>query len=236
MFSIIIPTYNERNNIALLIEKIDRVFALERQDYEMIVVDDDSPDNTFQYVQEVSQNNHHVRGIRREKERGLSSAVLRGFEEAKGEVMAVIDADHSHDEYLLSTMFALVKEGKADCVVGSRRVAGGGADRWPFYRKWLSNFATFVAHIFTGIQVKDPMSGYFCIDRRLYEKAKEYFRPKGYKILLEILVKARPKKYVELPYIFVDRKQGYSKLSVSVAVDYLKQIFELFWYRLCKTF
>ncbi len=232
MFSLVIPTYNERENIELLIAQISKILA--DFNYEILIVDDNSPDGTWQIVQKLQKTYPVVRLIRRQNMRGLSSAVIEGFQQARGDVLGVMDADHSHDVRLLRKMVELIQQEKADCVIGSRRISGGGADQWPFYRKWLSNLATFSAHICTEIQVKDPMSGYFCIHQKLYEEAKAQVRPKGYKILLELLVKSSPQKVMELPYVFVNRRQGYSKLSLQVVRDYLEQLLQLALFRLQK--
>ena len=230
MLSLIIPTYNEKNNILLLIQKVRETLA--QLPYEIIVVDDDSPDGTWQSVAEVTSANLPVRLIRRTNERGLSSAVLHGFREARGSQLAVMDADHSHDVRLLPKMHQLIDQGEADCVVGSRRVHGGGADKWPWHRKLYSEFATLFARTFTGISVRDPMSGFFCIRREIFENAENQLKPKGYKVLLEILVKSKPKRLVELPYIFIDRKQDQSKLSLKVIFEFGSQLMDLLVYRL----
>jgi len=229
MFSLVIPTYNEKDNIESLLEKIQS--SLQGICHEIIVVDDDSPDRTWQLIQLLAKENTSLRLIRRTKSRGLSSAVFDGFKKARGEILAVMDADLSHDVSLLPEMVRLIESQHAECVVGSRRVTGGGVDHWPFYRKWFSDFATALAHILTGIQVKDPMSGYFCLGRNLFDQAEAHLRPKGYKILLEFLVKSSPRKIVELPYVFVNRRQGYSKLSMRVMTSYFFQLIDLFFYR-----
>ncbi|MBI4388152.1 MAG: polyprenol monophosphomannose synthase [Candidatus Omnitrophica bacterium] len=229
MFSLIIPTYNERDNIVSLLVDIES--TLTGLDHEIIVVDDDSPDQTWQLVQEFQFTSPNVHLLRRFNKRGLSSAVIDGFRKVSGDVLGVIDADHSHDFRLLPKMIELIRGKQAECVVGSRRVSGGGSDKWPWHRKASSNLATSLAALMTKVSVKDPMSGFFCISRDVVNKAISILHPSGYKILLELLVKARPNKVIELPYIFIDRKQGYSKLSVRVALAFLFQLQELFWYR-----
>ena len=230
MLSLVIPTYNERSNILPLLENISK--ALKDRLHEVVIVDDNSPDETWLLVQEFSKQHPCVRLIRRMHERGLSSAVIAGFERARGDILGVMDADHSHDVCLLPKMIQLIENKEADCVIGSRRIAGGGADHWPWHRRCFSGLATFLAYLLTCVRVSDPLSGFFCVRRDAYENYKSLFRPKGYKILLEILVKAKPEKIIELPYVFVDRKQDHSKLSLGIAVAYFAQLIELLRVRL----
>lgn len=225
MLSLVVPTYNEKNNLGLLIEKLQT--ALSKIEYEIIVVDDDSPDGTWQLAEEQSKRNARVRLIRRKGERGLSLAVLEGFRHSRGDVLGVMDADHSHDPALLPSMVELIANGGADCVVGSRRIPGGGVDKWPRHRKFSSDLATFLARFLTGVRIQDPMSGFFCIAREVYQKSAPLLKPRGYKILLEFLVKAKPERMVELAYTFVDRKQDYSKVSLGVLAAFGFQLFDL---------
>ena len=230
MFSLIIPTYNERTNIISLLENIAEVLA--KYPHEVIVVDDNSPDGTWQAIEERSARDSRVHLVKRINERGLSSAVIEGFHHATGDILGVMDADHSHDIRLLPQMIDVISKNEANFVVGSRRIAGGGADKWPWYRRLFSNIATVLASFLTGVKVYDPMSGFFCLKREIYESSAPYLKPKGYKILLEILAKAKDVQVAELPYIFVDRKQGYSKLSMNVITSFGEQLFELFLFRL----
>jgi dolichol-phosphate mannosyltransferase len=224
-FSLIIPTYNEAKNILLLVENVHVVLGT--LPHEIIVVDDNSPDLTWKRVEDFSLTRPWVRGIRRLTDRGLSSAVLAGFDQSTGVILGVMDADLSHDEKILPRMIELVKEG-ADLVVGSRRVPGGGATHWPWYRRLTSNFATVVAKLFLRVSINDPMSGYFVMKRSLYEACKSRLQPTGYKILLEIYSKGRPAVVQEVPFVFKDRTQGVSKLSVGVIQQYLFMVARLF--------
>lgn len=234
MFSLIIPTYNESRNIGSLLDKINFILNEKKINFEIIVVDDNSPDETWKIVEEIAKENSHVRLIKRLHDRGLSSAVVEGFRAAKGTILGVMDADHSHDARILPDLIRLVSDGKANCAVGSRRVTGGGVDEWPLHRKLFSGFATGLARFLTRVSIQDPMSGFFCISRSVFESVQSRLKPKGYKILLEILVRANSLEVKEIPYVFSDRKQNDSKLSFSVASDFLKQLASLLFYRIYK--
>jgi dolichol-phosphate mannosyltransferase len=225
-FSLIIPTYNEKENIIPLLEKLSKILGKEKES-EIIVVDDNSPDLTWKFALSHSQNNEGIKVIRRMEERGLSSAVMEGFREAKGEILGVMDADLSHDPEILPEMISAVQNEEYELVVGSRRIPGGGAEKWPWYRKVFSDIATFAAKRFLDIELSDPMSGFFIMKRPLFKEAAQSINPRGYKILLEIYVRTKPQKLKEIPYIFKDRKQGYSKLSLNVMFEYLQMLYEL---------
>jgi SAM-dependent methyltransferase len=218
MFSLIVPTYNEAGNILLLLESVHRL--LEKTPHEIIVVDDDSPDKTWELVSARAVSQPWVRVIRRRGERGLSAAVLAGFEIARGDIFGVMDADLSHDEQILPKLIDAVAQG-ADIAIGSRRIPGGGAVEWPWYRKFSSTCATFLAKALLDLKLSDPMSGYFVLKRSLYDGCKERLSPMGYKILIEIYYKGRPRKVTEVPFIFRNRREGYSKMSRKVIQQYL---------------
>ena len=226
--SIIVPTFDEAENIVDLLVQLKSV--LSEENYEILVVDDNSPDGTWRHVEEFQAGmppDGRVGMLRRLKEKGLSSAVVDGFNAARGCYLGVIDADLSHDVQILPSLIASVRNG-ADMAVGSRRVPGGGADKWPWHRRLFSEVATRFSRFLLGFRIHDPMSGYFVVKRDLFEAARLRLRPKGYKILLEVLLKSRVNQVVEIPYLFKDRKQGYSKLSSKVMVSYLAQVLELF--------
>jgi len=230
--SLILPTYNEAENIIPVVEELTRV--LNSREDEIIVVDDMSPDGTADRLEAYLLSCDiapHVRIIRRkDKERGLSLAVVDGFAAANGQFLGVMDADLSHDSKIIPALISAVAEGK-DFAVGSRRVDGGGAVCWPFLRRRASNLATALSKLLTGVPLEDPMSGFFVMRRDVYENCKETIHPRGYKILLELFVCSPAHEFIELPYIFKDRKQGYSKMSVPVLVAFLKQCVSLWWSR-----
>lgn len=227
--SVVIPTFNESANIGGLLRALAPLLA--PWDYEIIVVDDNSPDGTAGLVNQLRKDrlfDGRLRLLRRTRDRGLSPAVVEAFEWSTGRLLAVLDADRSHDETLLPRLIESVSR-DSWVAVGSRRVPGGGADKWPWYRQWTSSLATGVSRALLGVALKDPMSGFFALRRDVFEKSRSRLRPRGYKILLEILVRARvPADRVrEFPYVFKDRRQGYSKLSPGVAWSFARQLLSL---------
>ena len=160
MLSIVVPTYNEKENIPELIKRIFKVLGENNIDGEVVIVDDNSPDGTAKVAEELSKD-YNVQVIVRKDERGLSSAAIRGMEDAKGEILCVIDADLSHPPEVIPDMLKQITEGKVELVIGSRRVAGGGIENWPMKRKVVSKCASLIARPLT--KVKDPMSGFFML-------------------------------------------------------------------------
>ena len=223
LISVVIPTYNEKENIEPLAERISH--ALDGRNYEIILVDDNSPDGTAELASRISQQ-YHLRLITREGKRGLASAIVDGIAEARGDIIAVMDADLQHPPESLNQMVKEIDNG-AELVVASRYTSGGSVEGWGLSRKTISRGATFLAHLFLPQTrgVKDPMSGFF-IFRRETINGKE-LRPVGYKILLEILVLGDYREAVEVPYTFQLRSRGKSKLGLRQETDYLRHIFEL---------
>jgi len=220
MFSLIIPTYNEAENIPILLDKVTSV--LEGLDFEIIVVDDNSPDKTYEIVAKYHARDPRVRCIVRRSERGLSSAVIAGFLRARGNVLGVMDADLSHDPRILPKLINAC-ENEYDLAVGVRSSVVG----WPLSRKLISRGAKFLAKLFLNVELSDPMSGYFVLKREVFERVKDKLNPIGYKILLEIYARARPLRILEVPFVFTDRIHGESKLDSNVMREYLKQLFSL---------
>ncbi|MDD4319313.1 MAG: polyprenol monophosphomannose synthase [Candidatus Peribacteraceae bacterium] len=222
MLSLILPTYNEAENIRAVIAEARRV--LEDVPHEIIVVDDDSPDGTWRIVHELSEEDPHVRAIRRVGRRGLSSAVVEGFRAAKGDVLAVADADGQHDYALLPRLYAAVRE-KGGIAIGSRYVEGGSVGAWDERRRLLSRLATQLAIRLCRVPVSDPMSGFFAVSRPVFERVLPHLRPKGFKILFEILLHAeRDMPVTEMPFTFGIRKYGRSKLSLGVEWAFLAML------------
>lgn len=225
--SIVIPTYNESKNIIKMLDSL-RTALTREMNAEIIVVDDNSPDGTSKTVEEYANSENPecpIRIIRRENKQGLSSAIITGIERAKGDAVIVMDSDMSHPPQTIPKM---VEELDSDCdiVVASRYVEGGSVSGWPFKRKLISKGATKIAQHGLGIKIKDPMSGFFAFKRHIVNNIK--FDAIGYKILLEILVKARGAKVKEIPYNFIDRTTGSSKLDFSVGVGYLRSVWKLY--------
>jgi dolichol-phosphate mannosyltransferase len=222
--SIVSPTYNEADNLEPLVQEI--ATALAGSDYEIVVVDDDSPDLTWKRAEELGRCFPQVRSLRRTQNRGLSSAVIEGFNVARGEMVACIDADLQHDPVILPSMLHELDQG-ADLVVGSRYMEGGGIGEWSWQR-WISSWvATKLARVLLHVNLKDPMSGFFLMRRSDFLKVRDRLDAQGFKILLEIVARLQPKRIVEVPYTFRNRRVGKSKLSRTVVLQYLQQLWKL---------
>jgi putative flippase GtrA len=224
--SLVIPTYNEEENIGLLIPQIFGVFSKNRIRGEVIVVDDNSPDGTGKIVLGLGKK-YNVKLVRRPGKLGLSSAFLEGYRHASGGIVGIMDADMSHPAESLPGMIRPIIEGEADFVIGSRRVSGGGMENWPIRRRIISSGAALLARGLTG--VKDPMSGFFFARKEVIDP--EAMSPEGFKICLEVIVKGKYSKVVEMPYTFRDRRFGKSKLGASEVFRYLKHAIKLYWYK-----
>ncbi|MBI3622614.1 glycosyltransferase family 2 protein [Candidatus Pacearchaeota archaeon] len=230
--SVIVPTYNESKNIVGILDSLRKHLPIDT-DTEIIVVDDNSPDGTGNIVEEYAKNSkkentQSVQVIHRKTKRGLSSAILAGINYAKGESVVVMDSDFSHPPQTIPKMIEELHKSECDIVVASRYVNGGSVKGWPFKRKIISKGATKIAQHGLGIKIKDPMSGFFAFKRSIINNIK--FDAIGYKILLEILVKARGVKVKEIPYEFINRKEGSSKLDTAVTIDYIKSLWRLYRY------
>ncbi|WP_048146468.1 glycosyltransferase [Pyrococcus abyssi] len=221
--SVIVPTYNERENLEELFSRIDK--ALKDYDYEIIVVDDDSPDETWKKAQELSSV-YPVKVIRRINEKGLSSAVIRGFKEASGDVFVVMDADLQHPPEVIPELLKRIKEG-ADLAIASRYVKGGRVENWPLYRKLISKGAIMIARVALPKirSIKDPVSGFFALKRNVVDNVN--LNPIGFKILLEILIKGRYSRVEEVPFTFGTRLSGESKLKGKTMLNYLRHVYRL---------
>jgi dolichol-phosphate mannosyltransferase len=224
--SVIVPTYQEKENMKPLVERIGTVLA--GQDYEIIVVDDSSPDGTAEAAASLA-NSHPVRVVKREGVRGLGTAILEGFRNAKGDMMGVIDADLQHPPEALPELVAALESG-ADIAIASRYVRSGRIEGWPFLRRLVSRGAILLARPLT--KVRDPMSGYFMVTRGVVEGKS--FSPKGYKLLLEILVKGSYHRVKEVPYTFGSRQAGKSKLNSAEYITYLRLLLGLYLSKLRK--
>lgn len=215
--AVVIPTYNERESIATLIGQIDALHCVD----EIIVVDDASPDGTVEIVRSLHPN-LKLTLLERGGKLGLASAIIDGIRASRAERMAVMDADLSHDAKILPALIAALDE--ADVAIGSRFVDGGGIIGWPLHRQFMSAFATWISRLFLRVQGRDPMSGYFAIRRVTFDRVASDLRPRGYKLLLEILVRAAPVRVKEVGYVFQDRQYGKSKISWTIAREYFVMI------------
>ena len=218
--SIIIPTFNERDNVKPLYEALCAVpMGLH---FEMIFVDDDSTDGTRDRLAELARHDSRVRVIHRIGRRGLATAVTEGMLSTTAPYLAVIDADMQHDERVLPAMIAELRKGGTDLVVGSRYAEGGSIGEWDRQRARVSAVATKLAGFITGSDLDDPMSGFFAITREAFDDAVRDLSGQGYKILLDICASARtPLRVQEISYRFRARQAGESKLDALIVWEYL---------------
>jgi dolichol-phosphate mannosyltransferase len=226
--SVVIPTYREVRNLEPVARAIGATLTWQRWAFEILFVDDDSRDGSEELAAKLADE-LPVRMIVRRGEKGLSTAVLRGLSEARGEFVVVMDADLSHPADRIPEMIARLEHGKNDFVIGSRYVAGGSLDpSWTWFRRLNSRIATWLALPLTRLH--DPMSGFFAF-RRDRMPAAHLLSPIGYKIGLELLVKGEFKRPGEVPIHFADRVHGESKLSWKEQVRYLRHLRRLYQYR-----
>ena len=218
--SIIVPTFNERKNVPMLVRCLHDALAGLR--WEVIFVDDDSPDGTANVIRAIAQQDPHVRCIQRIGRRGLSSACIEGMLASSAPYLAVMDADMQHDERLLPQMLTTLKNDEADIVVGSRYVAGGGIGDWSRSRLQISQFATRLSKFVVKAELSDPMSGFFMLKREAFNGAMRDLSAIGFKILVDLFASSpKPLRFKELPYEFRTRQAGESKLDSQAAWDYV---------------
>lgn len=223
--SIIIPTYNEADNIPVLVGRLYEI--LKDTNFEVIVVDDNSPDKTWQIVQSMATDYPGLKSIRRLDAKGLSSAVVTGMQESGGDVLAVMDADLQHDESILPDMLQTIIDEQLDICVGSREAPGGSYGEWSLKRRFISYGASLLAKFAVGDNIKDPMSGFFAIRRSYFEETISKINPSGFKILLEFAARGSNPKVKEIGYTFRTRVHGETKLNSSIAVEYLLALIDL---------
>ncbi|MBI4286756.1 MAG: glycosyltransferase [Chloroflexi bacterium] len=221
--SVVIPTYNERENITPLVEQLDR--ALSGFSYEAVFVDDDSKDGTAELIRSLA-GKYPVRVVVRQNERGLASAVVEGIKHVSGDTIVVMDADLQHPPEVIPSLVAAVQD-STGIAIASRYVKGGGCEGWSAVRKIVSKGAIFLTHLLLPATrgIKDPMSGFFAFGRQVVANAN--LRPTGYKIILEILYEGRHNTVAEVPYIFRARSRGESKLNARQYVDFLRHTYSL---------
>lgn len=224
--SIILPTYNESMNILGTLRSIAESVP-KRLSFETIVVDDNSPDGTAGIVEEYAAAVRElaVSVVRRSAKGGLSSAILAGVQRAAGETIVVMDSDMSHPASVIPRLLEALKS-RCDIAVASRYSRGGAVSGWSSRRRLISRIATKIARSGLRVDVQDPMSGFFAFRRRVIDDLK--FEAIGYKMLLEVLVKARGARVAEIPYTFTDRARGSSKLGASTVLDYARLVWRLY--------
>lgn len=217
---IIIPTFNERDNVSELIQRLTS--ALATIDWEAVFVDDDSTDGTVDAVRELCRTNIRVRLIHRIGRRGLASAVVEGVQSTSSPYIAVIDADLQHDEKLLPSMLETLRSNEVDIVVGSRYIAEQGLGDLVKRRQRISQIATRLARLTQSANLTDPMSGFFMLKREAFDRSRRNLSSLGYKILLDILLSSKPQLAIaEVPYVFKNRIHGESKLDSVAVWEYL---------------
>ncbi|MGB7519733.1 MAG: glycosyltransferase, partial [Spirulinaceae cyanobacterium] len=197
------------------------------ENYELIVVDDDSPDKTWEIAQSLLPKYSQLKVIRRQEEKGLSTAVIRGWQASQGKILGVIDADLQHPPEILLSMLNTIEEGR-DLVIASRHIEGGGVSDWSFSRRFLSRGAQTLGLVILPEvigKVSDPMSGYFLVKREAI--AQQKLNPRGYKILIEVLARCNIGKIAEVGYIFQERQAGESKVTYQQYWDYLLHLISL---------
>jgi len=217
--SVVVPTFNEKDNVRELISRLDTALAGIR--WEVIFVDDDSPDDTARAVREVAWADSRVRCVQRIGRRGLSPACVEGMLASAAPFLAVIDADLQHDETQLPVMLKHLLEDSADLVIGTRYAPGGSVGEWDSRRAWMSRLATRMSRLITRQKVSDPMSGFFMLRREILENTVRSLSAMGFKILLDIIASSpQPLRIVEVPYTFRKRLAGESKLDGMVLWEY----------------
>ena len=223
--SIVVPTFNERDNVKELVSRLERV--LSGRNWEVVFVDDDSPDQTAETVRELAQSRPNVRCLHRIARRGLSRAVIEGILSTSAPQVVVMDADLQHDERLLPAMIDRLRDGQLDFVVGSRYCEGGSVGEWDDTRARMSRFATFLSRIIVKAELTDPMSGFFAVRREAFQAAVRRLSGEGYKILLDLFASSpKAPRFAELPYQFQKRVAGESKLDSAVVWEYLLLIID----------
>ena len=218
--TVVVPTYNEADNVLPLYERLTE--TLQNIHWEVIYVDDDSPDTTPAVVRDLAVRDSRVRLIHRVGRRGLSSACIEGMLASSSPYVVVIDGDMQHDESVIPTMLDTMKHQHCDLVVGSRTAGDGSFGTMPANRVKISKFATRLTRIASKVDLGDPMSGFFMIRRELIDSVCRKLYGQGFKILLDICANADEElKIVEVPYAMRDRKLGESKLSIRVISEFL---------------
>ena len=220
VLTVVVPTFNERANVTEIVARLDRVLA--DVSWEVIFVDDDSPDHTAETIKAIAAADSRVRCLKRVGRRGLAGACIEGMLASSAPYVAVMDADLQHDETILPQMLTLVMDNSADAVVGSRYVAGGSASAFTTDRAKFSRYATGLARRLLGVDIADPMSGFFMLKREKLDEVAHELSPVGFKILLDILLTSRRGlRVIEIPYEFRPRRFGESKFDVAIGLEFI---------------
>jgi len=230
MLSVIIPTFNERESICKTIDTVKKI--LSKVKFEIIVIDDNSPDKTSEVIRKTYAKDKNIYVKKRLAERGLTSAIAKGFDLAKGDYLVCIDADGQHDERKILDMLKQIKN--HDLVIGSRYIEGGSISDWSKERNLLTRFSRAMIYPVLNFKLTDPTAGFFMLRKNVFERVKENIKGKGYKILLEIIFlnqrSSFPLKIKEIPYTFKKRYTGESKLSYKVAKNDLSLLVKQYFF------
>jgi dolichol-phosphate mannosyltransferase len=219
-FAVVLPTFNERANVVEVISKLES--ALEGLSYEIIFVDDDSPDGTAELVRSIARLDKRIRLIHRVGRRGLASACVEGIMASSANHIAVMDADMQHDERVLPEMLRRLKEESLDIVIGTRNAQGGSMGEFAQHRVWISRIGQKISNSVCRCQVSDPMSGFFLVSHDFFTSVVHQLQSGGFKILVDMLASSpRPVRLGEVGYTFRSRRHGKSKLDINTAVEYL---------------
>jgi dolichol-phosphate mannosyltransferase len=217
--AVIVPTFNEARNVRALVDKLRAVLG--DIGWEIVFVDDNSPDGTSDVVRELGRADRAVRVVQRVGRRGLSSAVVEGMLATSAPVLAVMDGDLQHDEAVLPEMFRKVAAGECDVAIGTRYSEGGSTGDWSADREAKSRLATRLARLVLKTDIADPMSGFFVVDRRTFEAALPRLSNVGFKILMDLVASLpSPPRVAETPYTFRERVEGESKLDAKVMQEF----------------
>jgi dolichol-phosphate mannosyltransferase len=226
--TLVLPTYQESRNIRAALQLVSETLrSIEGLTFEIVVVDDNSPDGTWQLALDQAVAIPELRVMRRTAENGLATAVIRGWQVARGRILGVMDADLQHPPEVLTGLVGLSREG-TDLVVGSRHVENGGVGDWSVIRRMISRTAQLIGLLILPEvvgRVSDPMSGYFLVKRSAI--AGRFLNPKGYKILIEVLARGNVRTIAERGYVFRERMEGESKVSLSIYIEYLEHLVRL---------
>jgi dolichol-phosphate mannosyltransferase len=230
LLSLVLPTFNERENLPRLVPRLVERLEAVGCPFELIVVDDDSPDRTWELAAAMAVEDSRVCVVRRQGERGLATAVVAGWKVARGEVLGVMDADLQYPPEGLPALLEPIVEGDADVVVASRYTPGARVGRWSLRREIVSRGAIRLARLaLPGAlrDLRDPNAGYFLLRRRVIEGVE--LRPIGFKILIEVLARGHWRRVVELPHLYEGRQEGHSKLGARQSLEFLQHLARLAW-------
>ncbi|MBR9678776.1 MAG: polyprenol monophosphomannose synthase [Nanoarchaeota archaeon] len=225
MISIIVPTLNEAEVISEFIEQTCNVMNQLSKKYELLVVDDNSQDNTWKIVKSICKKNKCVRVLRRKNNYGLSFAIVDGFRKAKGDFFVVMDADLQHPPKIIPIM--IDKLTNFEFVVCSRNSYAS----INMFRRYISYIINFFVRKFLCLKIRDPMSGFFAIRKGVFNNSKKRIKPRGYKIMLELLIKSQTNSVCEIPFVFQKRFSGKTKANVTVFLDLLVQFVDNFLFK-----